>query len=424
MRQDKRRRSIRTRAICLLLSLLAGHAAADGDPWSAGIEAFSRGDYATALGHFEVARAAGQAGPAVHYNIAVCEFELGNYDAADAGFRHIAERFTKMRPLANYNRGLVAVEQDRNADARRLFLAAYQEADDEQLRILASTMLRRIGAPAPATAADRFTGVFGAGAGHDDNVVLRDDAGVPIDTETESAFAELYGTLSAPIGGRRDLRFDASAYLVSYFDTGDFDQAAAAIGVAWQGRTGESRFEAGVSAGLSTLGGDRFDDTLALRGRWDYAPGPNSLLRFDLEFAEIGAGDSAFDGVAGSRQRAGVRYRAWRGLQSVEVGYGLERNDRDDASVSASHDRLWLHYRVELDAKWGLDAGIEYRQSDFDDLDPRRNEDRTGLTIAARRVLRTDWQLLLRYGYYDNDSSDELFGYTRSVLSAGVLKTF
>ena len=68
--------------------------------FAAGMQAYATGDYLTALGYYEEARDAGIQGPAVHYNIASCQFLLGQYEQAEANFELIAERFPQMRTLA------------------------------------------------------------------------------------------------------------------------------------------------------------------------------------------------------------------------------------------------------------------------------------------------------------------------------------
>jgi len=307
-------------------------------------------------------------------------------------------------------------------DARRLFLSAYQQSDDQTLRILASTMLRRT--QEPPTVADRLTGALGASTGYDGNIVLRDDAGVPVDTATDSPFVELYGSLSAPIVSLGALRFDGSVYLVSYFDNDDFNQGAAEAGLVYQWRGADWRFESGLSAGASTFGGDRFDDSLTARARWDYALTSNSILRLEYQYADIDESDAEFAGVAGSQQRAEVRYRGWWGLHNLDLAYQVERNDRNDPGASASRDRARLLYRFEIGPDWRLEAGAEYRRSDYDDLDPVRTEDRTSVTLGVMRTLHSDWQLLARYQFVDNDASDELFSYSRNLLMVGILRAF
>ena len=83
----------------------AAMASPDAD-WASGKSAFASGDIASALVFFESARDQGIEGPAVHYNIAVCQYELGDYAAARDTFRYIALQFPAMLGLAEYNVGL------------------------------------------------------------------------------------------------------------------------------------------------------------------------------------------------------------------------------------------------------------------------------------------------------------------------------
>ena len=69
------RRKIHALLATLLFGVSSGGAAADaGTDWQSGQEAFASGRYGDALAYFEAARDDGLSGPAVHYNIAVCEY--------------------------------------------------------------------------------------------------------------------------------------------------------------------------------------------------------------------------------------------------------------------------------------------------------------------------------------------------------------
>ncbi|MCH7854315.1 MAG: tetratricopeptide repeat protein [Proteobacteria bacterium] len=113
---------IRILIVALLLALAQGVLADSADDWLAGQQAFQNGDFSTALGVFQRARDAGLEGPAVHYNIAVCHFELENFEQAGRSFQLIADRFPLMRGLAEYNLGLVARRLGNATAAREHFL--------------------------------------------------------------------------------------------------------------------------------------------------------------------------------------------------------------------------------------------------------------------------------------------------------------
>ena len=100
------------RGLCPALAcalLLLAHAAHGQDAsalFAAGERAFAAGDYAAALQSFEAARAAGSTGPSSFYNIGVCQYRLGDFEAAEATFATLAAEFPALRELAEYNRGL------------------------------------------------------------------------------------------------------------------------------------------------------------------------------------------------------------------------------------------------------------------------------------------------------------------------------
>jgi tetratricopeptide (TPR) repeat protein len=84
--------------VALLLLMLAGRIVADpGAEWESGSAAFATGNYADALSYFELARDGGLDSPAVHYNIAVCQYSLNEYEAARETFQLIARRFPSMQ---------------------------------------------------------------------------------------------------------------------------------------------------------------------------------------------------------------------------------------------------------------------------------------------------------------------------------------
>ena len=163
----------------------AGAQSPDSD-WQAGLQAFEENDFLSALAQFESARDAGQSGPAVHYNIGVCQYKLEFYSDAAITFALLREDFPKFVALSDYNLGLIALKLGKRDEARQHFRRSYdQSADEETLRILSSTMLARSAPETPAVASDWY-GNIGFRAGYDDNVLLRDDLGLPLGTTTES----------------------------------------------------------------------------------------------------------------------------------------------------------------------------------------------------------------------------------------------
>ena len=183
--------------VVFLLGLSSTGLATANEDWIAGKQAFKDGDYQSALVYFESARDGGKSGPAIHYNIAVSQYKIGRYAAAQQTFRTLAKQYPKMRALAEYNIGLAAVHLGARDDAREQFRKAYElSRDDYPLRTLASRQLREL-EPDVRTAA-RWTGAMGVRAGYDNNVALLDELGLSTGTTTESALAGTFASFTGP----------------------------------------------------------------------------------------------------------------------------------------------------------------------------------------------------------------------------------
>jgi tetratricopeptide (TPR) repeat protein len=393
------------------------------DSWQQGQEAFKRSDYVSALGFFESAREAGQSGPAVYYNIGVCQYKLARYPDAATTFALIARQYPRMRGLAEYNLGLIDMKRD-DADAARLhFLSAYElSADDEKLRTLSANMLLRTDAKIEAPS--YWLGSFGFRAGYDDNVALRDDLGLPAGTTVDSPMADVFMSLQGPFRDRSHFRLDAAVYAVTYLDIHDFDQNALSLGAVYDRTFGAWRTEAGLYAGYSTLGGDGFDKTGSGSISASRRLTPQSRISLRYRYDDVSAAGSVFSGIEGSRQRLDTRYRWSRQRRNLALRYTYETNDRSDPSVSPDRHDVRIDFRYESDGGLGYEAGGQLRSSEYESLTPARSEDLVTIYIGITKNFRSNWQVLGQFRYSDNDSSDSLFSYQRNVFTIGMLKNF
>ena len=408
----------------LLCFAFAPPAIADtaGD-WASGQQAFAAGDYQSALLYFVMARDAGQAGVAVHYNIAVCQFKLERFDEAGATFRHIAANYPGMRGLAEYNLGLVEQRLGNERAAREHFIRAWQlSPEDENLRALAAAMLDDA-EPAPEVPR-RWYGSFGLRAGHADHVALRDSLGRPAGLSAESPMADVFLAVRGAPAGFGGFKLDATAYAVAYTDADDFDQSEFRLGGLYTWRPGDWRLEGSAHFIYGTLGGEGFEHEIALGARAVRYIGDGNVLDLNYRYDDIEEDDPLFAGIAGSRQRLDLRYRRYRGNHALILRLGVEANDRLDPGVSPSRSRFHADYRYEPESGWGFEAGFSFRASDYDELEFPRTEDLTALRAALTRRLREHWLLGLSYEYSDNDSSDPEFSYERNLITLGVLRTF
>jgi tetratricopeptide (TPR) repeat protein len=408
----------------LIFALLppAGAASSD-DSWQQAVRAFGDNDYESALVNFESARDAGQGGPAVHYNIGVSQYKLGRYRDAGITFELIAIQYPRMQALAEYNLGLVALKLDRNDDARQHFRRSYDlSTNDENLHSLSATMLATMEPTAEVDSG--WFGAVGMSAGYDDNVILRDDLGLPLGTTAESPMADIYGSFGIPFADSGRFRFHGDLYAARYFEIDDFDQNAIRVGVLYNHRFGQWRAQGGVHAGYGTLGGDGFDQTSSLSIRLDRRISQSSSVGIRYRYDDISAADSIYSGIEGSRQRIDALYRWYSGDRSLLVNFQFESNDRTDPGVSPTRSRLGIDYRFKPLSGWGYEAGADFRGSDYDDLDPQRTEDLIALRVGVSRTLGQSWRMLAEYYHSDNDSNDSTFSFDRNRVTLTLMRTF
>jgi hypothetical protein len=403
--------------------LLSQQCIADSTDWANGTVAFQEGDYLSALLYFENAKQDGLDGPAVHYNVAVCNFKLGRYESAAASFKFLADNFPKMRGLAEYNLGLVAQRKNDSEDAVDHFLSAYRlSPDDPKLRILASNRLREL-EPELRTAS-QWTGALGMRAGFDDNVALRDETGLPSTLATESPVADLFASIKGPYNGESGFRVDASLYLIKNFDADEFDQSEVYGGVMYDWRPGEWRLQAGLHGSAGTLGGDSFDRKAGGNFQAIRYLSQDSEFGLSYVYDDVQETDPIFAGIAGSRHQLQARYRWYSDERRFTLRYRQEENDRLDPAVSPKRKSLSADYGYQPNTSWGYEGGFRYRSSRFDEMLIPRDEDLLTINVAVTRSITRNWLLLIDYQYSNNDSSDPVFSYDRNLITVGAIKVF
>jgi tetratricopeptide (TPR) repeat protein len=392
-----------------------------GAEWESGKQAFTAGDYRSALVYFETARDLGQSGPAVHYNIAVCQYQLGLYEDALATFGLIARDYPRMRGLAEYNMGLAENRLGNVRAARQHFVNAYQlSGDDENIRALAAGMLEETEEPAPSN----WYGSLALRAGHDDNVALRESLNLPTGVTGESPMIDFFGNIRGAPSSFGGFMLDASTYIVAYPDASDFDQSEFRAGGLYVWRPDDWRVETSAHFVYGTLGGSGFEREVALGARATRYLGEEASLDFRLRYDDVDNTDADFAGLAGTRQRLDFRWRWYPVGSDFTLRLGYETNDRTDPGVSPTRLRAQLDYRYEFSDAWGVEVGAGIRNSDYDDLAVPRTDDLTTLYTALTRTLNKVWLVALQYQYSENDSSDPLFSYERNVITIGALRTF
>lgn len=413
----------------ILLALASVGAAATesapGEAFEAGTRAFAAAEWESALGYFRRARDAGMPGPAVQYNIGVCQYRLGRYrDAADT-FLSVIDRFPAMAPLAEYNAGLAMAQQEKYEAARAAFRRAAAGGDD-RVAGLAGAMLDRLppGAadPGPARPDEQWTAFADFSAGFDDNVALLNENVLPAGESMDSSFGSLFGQLSTP--SRRGWQATGSAYAVRYPDAGRFDQDVLRLGAAWRGYWGAWRIEAGPHGSYGTLDGEGFERRLGGTLAMGRTLGQDLRFTARLTLEDIGEVEPRFDFVDGSRRMLELELRRSAPGGRIQLEYRWSADDRASASVSPARQELTLAWRRWLGDAWWAEAAAALRSTRYDDLAEPRDEDRRELALALARDLPAGWQVTGAYLLSDNDSNIAGFGYSRNRFALGVNRVF
>jgi opacity protein-like surface antigen len=272
--------------------------------------------------------------------------------------------------------------------------------------------------------ASRWSGAFGARLGNDDNIALRDELELPAGVTAESAMSDVFASIQGPWNGRSGFRFDAGAYLVTYFDADDFDQSEFRGGVFYDWRPNDWHVQLGIHASAGTLGGDAFDRKVGMRARFVRYIGGNGAIDLRYTYDDVSDADSLFVGIAGTRQQVDARYRWYSEDHGVQLRYWLETNDRLDPGVSPDRHRIAIDYRYQPGEGIGYEAGIDIRDSDYDELTTPREEDLVTFWATLTYMFRSNWQVVLEYRGSDNDSTDDTFSYNRSLVTLGAMKLF
>ena len=272
--------------------------------------------------------------------------------------------------------------------------------------------------------ASRWSGAVGLRTGHDDNIVLRDETGLPAGTTTESPMVDAFASFSGPWDGENGFRAEGSAYLVRYLDAGEYDQSQIAGGVFYDWRDGDWRVRAGVHGSALTLGGDSYDRKIGGHLRVTRYLTGNSSIDLRLVHDDVSDADPLYDGIQGNRRQVDVRYNRYRDGHRLQIRYINETNDRLDPAVSPTRNEFSVLYGFQPELGLGYEAGAGLRNSEYDDLAAPRDEDLLTVWAGLSYGFRNNWLLMLDYQRSDNDSSDAAFSYDRGRLMFGAIKSF
>ncbi len=421
-------------AIAVALALVlaapgAATAASAGEAFQQGVDAAREDDYRQAIEHFEAARRAGLDTGALHYNLGVARYRMGELAEAEAAFRRAVDSGSMVAP-AHYQLGRIARERGARVQARNHFRSAVRQATTDSLRQRARSALAALDR---TPAAPDYVYV-GFGGGHDSNIALTpsDASGV---SEESDQFLDAVVVGRWPLSGGTYLR--GSVYIQRFFDEDDFDLTTLRGGVGRVGRLGgDWRWDAWVDGRHQRFGGDAFENSALAGGGLQRPLGPTWSLELDYRF-ELARGASGFGFLDGIEHRFDVALDE-RGRTGWDLSAGLGVSDRDDRETaddffSFSYDevRLAADYTFRLDARHHLTLSGDWRRRDFDGQEVRngqsrgsREDDLIGLGAALDRQLGRDWNAHASLRVEERDSTLNQFDFDREVVRLRIERVF
>lgn len=400
--------------------------------FQAGIEAFQAGKLELARRHFLAAKAGGADSQALRYNLGVTFYQLEQYSAARLEFQQLS-RYPDVAPLAHYNLGLVALREQRDAEAQQAFRLVLEKAGPDKLKGLAIRQLERLNKPA-LPAADYGDVTLAVAVGYADNLSLLPESAA---SQVDDRFAEVVSTWSGYLYGDRSegLRLEGSLYHQHFLEKGSFNQSAFHAGSYYDRALGQFVTSVGFFAGSAYLGGDFVEwhagPALAVQG-----PVGQGWWKAGWRYSQIFP-DEMYQPYEGNQQSFDLELRQVTGKWDWRLAYQFEYHDRADLATQSEffnlsprrHD-IGASLSHQLTPRWWLGSRLAYRFSDYPEpyvLDGEtgpqsqtRQDRRTTVSVDLNHQLSALWQVYAEWQLQDNESSLDAYEYRRHEVLLGV----
>ena len=395
------------------------------DDYNDGVEFFKKGDYHLAIASFKSAEKKGMVSAALYYNLGSAYFKTEQYDASKKYFTRV-KQYPDQRALAEFNLGMIAMEQNNNEDALAHF--KYAEANSKDKKIVDAskqTIADLTGTP------KRWSAFVLGNIGYDDNIsVTPDNLALGVD----DTFYSIYASADYLIHGKKQSGWllDAAFFTVDYSDEDDFDQDFYTIGLRNEHQFSSWNTITQLKYGNSTFGGDDLQsfyklDVLGARP----LPG-NAKIILQYRFDDFTSKNPIYDYLEGWRQRAQIRYSRNTTNSNQQIYYEGELNNRGELvaesysyEYSPTRHTLGGKYTHKFSGNWYLTGDLAYRVSDFpasDTLD--RDDNRWTLKVLLDYRIDPTLALKSNVTYIQNDSTVDIYTYDKTVITLGVSKLF
>jgi len=411
--------------IVLFLLFSAAALASAKDDYNDGVEFFKKGDYHSAIASFKSAEKKGMESAALFYNLGSAYYKIENFTASKKYFTRV-KQYPDQRALAEFNLGMIALEQNENEEALAHFKYAEGNSKDKKIVDAATKTIAEL-----TGTGKRWSAFVLGNIGYDDNIsVTPDNLALGVD----DSFYNIYASADYLVHGRkqRGWLLNAAFFTVDYSDEDDFDQDFYTIGLRNEHPFSSWNTITQLKYGNSTFGGDDLQSFYKLEVLGARPLPGNAKIILQYRFDDFTSKNSIYDYLEGWRQRAQIRYSRNTVKSNQQVYYEGELNNRGELvaesysyEYSPTRHTLGGRYTHKYTEKWYLTGDLAYRASDFP-ASPTLDRDDTRWTLNVLLDYRIDPTLALKSNvkYIQNDSTVDIYTYDKTVISFGVSKLF
>jgi len=403
---------------------------------------YNQGEYAQAKVSFELAlsQAQQQGKPAntIYYNLGSVCYQLKQYDQSKLYFEKLLNH-NKLKAVAYYNLALIENKQGNKKSTIDYLHQSKKASTDSQLSTLVDQQLLKLIKQKPqrtktVTYKDWHAYLY-LSPGYDSNIRF---APADIASNESGSFLQFYGLFDKRIIGEGDGKKDpallitSSVFLSNYFSTDFNDYNIFDIGLRYLLPVNKWRNTIEFNIKKSTYGHSDYLSyyVATFKTRRRFSGGNTLRLRYRYE--QINSLASRYDYLEGYRQKLRLGYQfKWPG-DALDLWYELELNDREnlktntvDLNYSPTRNTFRLRYEKKINKTNRVYGELEYRHSDYDPTPTQdRLDKRSGYLLAYVNDIAKDWQLLARWGFRSNSSTESVFSYDRHVVLLTLRKSF
>lgn len=397
---------------------------------------FTQGDYVQSKENFEktLSHIKGKKSRSIYYNLGSVCYKLNQFDESASYFEKLIND-EKLSALAYYNLALIENKQGNKTSAQHYLNKSKNSSTNPQLSALVDKQLLKLKRETPEQGKEKSQQDWHAylylSTGYDSNINFTP---LEVASDESGSFIQGIGQFDKAIAGDRyskknnALLVTGSVFLSNYFSTDFNDYNLYDLGLRYLIPVNKWRNSIDLNVKQSTYGHTDYQRHFAVTFKTKRRFSGGDTLRLRYRYSQIDSLDSIFDYLEGNQQKLRMGYQFKWPDDSVYLWYELETNDRNNTqrrNYSPTRNSIRARYQKKLNRSNKVYAEIELRHSDYQPTATQdRFDKRTGYLLAYVYDIKPDWQLLARWGFRNNRSTDSVFSYDRHVALITLRKSF